>query len=164
MPEHDPSGLDVARMIAQAARSADPRPPRGAEPKAKRRAVPKAARAAGEPLALGEAIEDLISEQGWSREVNLHHLLGRWPALVGPANADHSQPEHFAAGILTVRADSSAWASSLRLVAPQVVAKLNEALGDGTVLRVDIKGPEAPSWKHGRRSVRDGRGPRDTYG
>ena len=30
--------------------------------------------------------------------------------------------------------------------------------------RVEIKGPAAPSWKHGRRSVRDGRGPRDTYG
>jgi predicted nucleic acid-binding Zn ribbon protein len=49
-------------------------------------------------------------------------------------------------------------------MAPQLVAKLNEALGDGTVTRVTVLGPQGPSWKKGRLSVRDGRGPRDTYG
>jgi predicted nucleic acid-binding Zn ribbon protein len=41
---------------------------------------------------------------------------------------------------------------------------LNEALGDGTITRIKVLGPDAPSWKKGRRSVRDGLGPRDTYG
>ena len=63
-----------------------------------------------------------------------------------------------------MRADSTAWATNLRLLAPSIVARLNEQLGEGTVLRIVVKGPDAPSWKHGRRSVRDGRGPRDTYG
>jgi predicted nucleic acid-binding Zn ribbon protein len=49
-------------------------------------------------------------------------------------------------------------------MAPQLVAMLNEQLGDGTVTRIAVLGPDAPSWKKGRRSVRDGRGPRDTYG
>ena len=49
-------------------------------------------------------------------------------------------------------------------MAPQLVAKLNEQLGDGTVARVKVLGPDAPTWKKGRLSVRDGRGPRDTYG
>ena len=49
-------------------------------------------------------------------------------------------------------------------MAPQLVALLNDHLGDGTVTRVKILGPDAPSWKKGRCSVRDGRGPRDTYG
>ena len=34
----------------------------------------------------------------------------------------------------------------------------------GEEARITILGPAAPSWKHGPRSVRDGRGPRDTYG
>lgn len=159
MPDHDPSGLEVARMIAQTARSTVQPPAKPA-----RKPRPKRSREAGDPQPLGEAIEELISRQGWSTEVNLHHLLGRWKALVGAVNAEHSQPEHYAAGVLTVRADSSAWASSLRLMAPQLVAKLNEVLGHGTVTRIVVRGPDAPSWKHGRRSVRDGRGPRDTYG
>ena len=65
--------------------------------------------------------------------------------------------------MLTVRAESSTWATSLRTIAPQLVAMLNEQLGQGTVTRVLVVGPEAPSWKKGRRSV-PGRGPRDTYG
>ncbi|MFZ1411872.1 MAG: DciA family protein [Micropruina sp.] len=159
MPDHDPSGLEVARMIAQSARNAIEPPTKKA-----RKPRPKPSRDVGDPQPLGEAINDLISRQGWSTEVNLHHLLGRWPSLVGPVNAAHSTPEHYAASVLTVRTDSSAWASSLRLMAPQLVAKLNEALGQGTVTRIVVKGPDAPSWKHGLRSVRDGRGPRDTYG
>lgn len=161
MPEHDPSGLDVARMIAEAAKGGAPAP-RPAKPRRAPRTQP--ARAAGDPKPLGEAIEDLIAEQGWSTEVSLHHLLGRWPALVGEANAAHAQPEHYADGVLTIRAESTGWATNLRGMAPLLVAKLNEQLGQGTIVRVVVKGPDAPSWKHGRRSVRDGRGPRDTYG
>ena len=63
-----------------------------------------------------------------------------------------------------VRATSTAWATQLKLLAPRIVAKLNEALGDGTVTRIDVRGPQAPSWKNGPRSIRGARGPRDTYG
>jgi predicted nucleic acid-binding Zn ribbon protein len=52
----------------------------------------------------------------------------------------------------------------VRLLAPALVRRLNEELGDGTVLRVQVLAPNAPSWRKGRRSVRGGRGPRDTYG
>ena len=90
--------------------------------------------------------------------------MARWPLLVGPANAAHSRPEAYADAVLTVRTDSTAWATQLRMMAPQLVALLNEHLGDGTITRVAILGPDAPSWKKGRRTVRDGRGPRDTYG
>jgi predicted nucleic acid-binding Zn ribbon protein len=65
--------------------------------------------------------------------------------------------------VLTVRAESTTWATSLRQIAPQLVAVLNEQLGQGTVERVVDIGPTAPSWKKGKRSVQ-GRGPRDTYG
>ncbi|MCB0912407.1 MAG: DUF721 domain-containing protein, partial [Propionibacteriaceae bacterium] len=87
----------------------------------------------------------------------------RWPALVGPVNAEHSEPIGSADTVRTVRAESTTWATSLRTIAPQLVAVLNEQLGQGTVSRVVVVGPEAPSWKKGRRSV-PGRGPRDTYG
>lgn len=78
-------------------------------------------------------------------------------------NAAHSAPEAYDERVLTVRADSSTWAASLRQIAPQLVARLNDQLGQGTVERVVVVGPSAPSWKKGKRSV-PGRGPRDTYG
>jgi len=89
---------------------------------------------------------------------------GRWPQIVGTDVAAHCTPETFTDGKLLVRTDSTAWATQLTLLAPTVVRRLNEELGDGTVTVIDVLGPHGPSWKRGPRSVRDGRGPRDTYG
>lgn len=162
MSDHDPSGIDLARLIARAAQGAPPPPTQ--RPKPAKRAKPASQRAGGDPQPLGEALDELITTSGWSTEVNLHHLLGRWADLVGPTNAEHSTPEGFADKILHLRTDSTAWATNLRLLAPSIVARLNDQLGDGSVERIVVKGPDAPTWKRGKRSVRDGRGPRDTYG
>jgi predicted nucleic acid-binding Zn ribbon protein len=117
-----------------------------------------------DPKLLADAVERLVETKGWTTEINVHTLLARWGLLVGAANAAHSQPEAYADTVLTVRADSTAWATQLRYLAPKLVAMLNEHLGDGTISRIKVLGPDAPTWKRGRRSVRDGRGPRDTYG
>nr|WP_294694849.1 DciA family protein [uncultured Friedmanniella sp.] len=168
--QHDPSGLDLARSVAQSlgagARAARPRSPRLRG----NRVVGPGPQVSGahpddrDPQRLGAAVERLVDSKGWATEVNVRSLLARWAALVGPVNAAHSHPEAFADTVLTVRTDSTAWATQLRYMTPQLVAMLNEALGDGTVTRVDVRGPDGPTWKKGRLSVRDGRGPRDTYG
>ena len=160
----DPLGLDLARQIAAAAgRSVPAGPPR--TPKPRRKAGPRRkASGKGEPMALGEALEDVIEQRGWGTEVNVHLLLGRWPELVGEVVAEHSVPEAFREGVVVVRTSSTNWAAQLRLMAPQLLAKMNASLGEQAVRRVQIIGPQAPSWKHGTRSVRGGRGPRDTYG
>ena len=152
-PTHDPEGLDVARQVARAARgeAAPPRPRN------------RAKQPNDGPAPLGELIKDVTDTQGWSTDVKLHHLPGGRPQLVGGVNAAPSRPESFADRVLTVRAESTTWATSLRQIAPQLVARLNEQLGQGSVERVLVIGPNAPSWKKGRRSV-PGRGPRDTYG
>lgn len=154
-PVHDPQGLELARQIARATRGSGPRQ----APQKKRKPVQRT----DEPTRVGEVLKEVIDTQGWTREVNVHQLLARWPTLVGPVNAAHSVPESYKETVLTVRAESTTWASSLRTIAPQLVAILNEALGQGTVTRVHVIGPEAPNWKKGLRSVQ-GRGPRDTYG
>ena len=100
-------------------------------------------------MAVGDALDGLIRDRGWTTEVSARQLLGRWASLVGQVVAEHTTPEAFRDGVVAVRADSTAWASQLRLLAPQVVAKLNAALGDGTVKRIQVLAPEAPSWKHG---------------
>jgi predicted nucleic acid-binding Zn ribbon protein len=166
VPAHDPSGLDLARSIAD---SVGARPRRRAKKRYQRpdRVDPVRSGARPDerdPKTLGTALENLVDSKGWSTDLSIRALLARWPALVGPTNAAHSWPESYAETVLTVRTESTVWATSLRTMAPQLVAKLNEALGDGTVTRVTVLGPQGPSWKKGRLSVRDGRGPRDTYG
>ena len=112
---------------------------------------------------VGDVLNSVIAARGWRRRIGLSTVLRRWPELVGEANAEHSTPVNYADGVLIVDCDSTAWAQAMKYTASQLVAKLNRSLGENTVLRVEFRGPKAPSWKRGPRSVK-GRGPRDTYG
>lgn len=163
--QHDPTGLGLAHDIARSVRG----PVRGRRnrPAARQKTEPQLSGARPDdrdPKLLSDAVDNLVRAKGWATDLNVHTLLGRWGLLVGSSVAAHSMPEAYTDTVLTVRADSTAWATQLRMMAPRLVARLNSELGDGTVTRVTVLGPDAPSWKKGPRSVRDGRGPRDTYG
>jgi predicted nucleic acid-binding Zn ribbon protein len=117
-----------------------------------------------DPVPLVDAMNELIAAHGWDERLAVQRIYSDWPGVVGPEVAAHSAVEGFEDGILAIRADSTAWAKQLQLLAPGLVRRLNAELGQGAVLRVEVRGPQAPSWKRGKRTVRDGRGPRDTYG
>jgi predicted nucleic acid-binding Zn ribbon protein len=106
----------------------------------------------------------MTRERGWDERIQAQRVFTDWAGIVGPEIADHSQVEAFEDGIVSIRADSTAWAKELKLLAARVVHRLNDELGHGTVLRIEVRGPQAPSWKKGLRTIRNARGPRDTYG
>jgi predicted nucleic acid-binding Zn ribbon protein len=172
---HDDTGLDLARSIARSlARpgAARRRTSSGAGAGRPRRRVDPQASGAHpderDPQLLDSTIGRLIADQGWGTDVRVHGVFSRWDGMVGREVAQHCRPEAFSqaegGGRLVVRTDSTAWATQMKLLAPTVLRRLNEELGDGTVTVIDVQGPHGPSWKRGPRSVRDGRGPRDTYG
>jgi len=117
-----------------------------------------------DPASLNAAIGGLVSDAGWDLAVATGSVFGRWAQIVGPDLAAHTKPEGLADGELIVTADSTAWATQLRLLASQLVRRLNVELGDGTVKRVQVRGPGTGTRKPGQWSVKGSRGPRDTYG
>ena len=90
-------------------------------------------------------------------------MFGRWRAVVGEQIAAHASPTSLHDGVLTVSAESTAWATQLRMVQSQLLAKIAAAVGDGVVTKLKIVGPVGPTWRKGKYRV-PGRGPRDTYG
>lgn len=163
---HDPTGLGLARELARSL-GAQSRRRRRTPPSTRQRVEPRSSGAHPDdrdPQTLSRAVDRLVESKGWTTDINVHTLLARWSLLVGTAVGEHSRPEAYADAVLTIRTDSTAWATQLRHMAPQLVAMLNDQLGQESVLRVRVLGPDAPSWKKGRYTVRDGRGPRDTYG
>jgi predicted nucleic acid-binding Zn ribbon protein len=135
------------------------------------RARRKAARAgfadqqtAADPQPLAAAIGGLLDDEGWTLAAATGSVFGRWAQIVGSDLAAHTTPERLANGELTVAADSTAWATQLRLLSAQLVKRLNAELGDGTVLRVRVTGPVTGTSQPGQWRVRGSRGPRDTYG
>ena len=161
---HVDDGLDLARRTAKAVAGSGLTPRR---PRRKRRLGTEGAPRGGDdrdPQLLDGTLARLVADHGWALDLRVRGVFARWPEIVGAEVAAHTTPETFTDGKLVVRTDSTAWATQLRLLAPQLVQRLNEDLGAGTVTLIEVLGPHLPTWKKGLRSVRDGRGPRDTYG
>ncbi|CAJ1495591.1 DUF721 family protein [[Mycobacterium] holstebronense] len=116
-----------------------------------------------DPQSFGAATRDLAQSRGWSAQVAEGTVLGQWRSVVGDDIASHATPTRLSDGVLSVAAESTAWATQLRLVQAQLLAKIAAAVGDGVVKTLKITGPTAPSWRKGPLHV-SGRGPRDTYG
>ena len=116
-----------------------------------------------DPQPLGMAIEGLLDDQGWRTAAAVGSVFGRWEQMVGDALAAHTRPGGFTDGELLVIADSTAWATQVRLLRAQLIRRLNTELGDGTVTGVKVRGPVPPR-QQGQWRVRDTRGPRDDYG
>jgi predicted nucleic acid-binding Zn ribbon protein len=117
-----------------------------------------------DPQRLTSAIDGLLREQGWTQAAATGSVFGRWAEIVGPELAAHTTPQSLTAGELIVTADSTAWATQVRLLAGQLVRRLNTELGDNAVRRVNVRGPAGAPRRPGEWRVRGGRGPRDTYG
>lgn len=168
----EPSGVDLARVALRAAK--EQARARGAAAQEKRQArrgggLRSGARADGrDPLPLGAAINRLITERGWETPAAVGGVMGRWPQIVGEDLAKHCVPLRYDEDpderVLTVQCDSTAWATQLRLLAPRLVARLNEDLGQGTVRMIKVLGPGGPARRFGPLRAPGSTGPGDTYG
>jgi len=121
-------------------------------------------RESGDPQLFGRAIADLLADRGWERPAAVGGVFGRWSDIVGPDLAAHTKPESFEDGEVLILADSTAWATQTRLLARTLVRRLNEELGDGTVTKVKVRGPQNAPRPSGGLRVTGSRGPGDTYG
>ncbi len=153
------SGIELAReALAQARADALKRgtlPGQGR----KRKAPPGTGRVrepgrGGDPKPFGNAIRDLLATRGWEQRAAVGGVFGNWAGLVGPELAEHTRPEKFDEGELTVVADSTTWATQLRLLSSTLVRRLNEQLGHGTVKRVKVVGPSSGPRRTGAWRVR----------
>lgn len=176
-PEHlaGLSGMDLVRRALEEARAAARGQGKdvgqGRRAKASRRASQPDARRRWsgpgpdqrDPQPFGRAARELSKTRGWSPRVAEGTVFAQWAEVVGEQIAEHAQPNALRDGVLSVTAESTAWATQLRMVQSQLLAKIAAAVGDGVVTSLRITGPTAPSWRKGPRHI-SGRGPRDTYG
>lgn len=167
----DDEDLDAAQSALNRMRNAasgrgERRVAAGRGPAAKRERLPRrrgSDDSGRDPMGLSSIVNRLIKERGWSSPVAVGSVLAQWDELVGPDIAAHCRPESFEDTTVSVRADSTAWATQLRLLSASLLARFDKELGPGIVTKIRVIGPTAPNWRKGYRTV-SGRGPRDTYG
>lgn len=118
---------------------------------------------ARDPQPVSTEIERLVSSRGWGADVQVGSVIGRWSTIVGESVAQHVAPTGFTGSVLTVQADSTAWATQMQLLSSSVLARIETEVGPDVVTEIVVRGPGGPSWRKGAFRA-TGRGPRDTYG
>lgn len=170
-PAADTADVAAASALArarEAARAKGLRP--GSRPTRKRRAPGQqghgstgSAGSGRDPASLGDQMDRLLLDRGWNVDVAVGAVMGRWADIVGANVAEHCKPVTFSDGVLTVRADSTAWTTQMRLMSSSILGRLETEVGKDAVTELRVQGPSAPSWNKGPRKS-TGPGPRDTYG
>ena len=166
------SGSDLAREALAAARrrNAEKRKAQGRTPLVRRTRGTSARRRwsgpgpdARDPQPLASTLRRWVDQAGVGADLTKAQIFGRWTEIVGADLALHCRPVSLSDGELVLQAESTAWATQLRMLAPALVKRINGEVGHGSVKRIRALGPSGPSWRFGPRHV-SGRGPRDTYG
>jgi predicted nucleic acid-binding Zn ribbon protein len=80
------------------------------------------------PRRLGVALADV--SRSLAPATTLAGVQARWPDAVGPAVAGEAEPVSEREGVVTVACRSAVWAQELDLLGPDLVARLNELLGE----------------------------------
>jgi predicted nucleic acid-binding Zn ribbon protein len=96
-----------------------------------------------EPRAVGDSLDRVASSLGLAPA-----LLTRWPEFVGESVAEHARPRSLRDGTLVVAVDDPAWATQLRWLEADLVARLADVIGPGKVQRIEVRvrGAVTPDW------------------
>src|SRR3954469_13727271 len=163
-PAADPGSHDQARRLLDRARRAAPtRKQRPRRPPPDEQPWSGAGPDQRDPALLGHAVDELIRDRQWAKTLRSAGILTRWEHIVGAEVAGHCRPVSLEGGRLSCVAESTAWATQIRLLSASLLDRIAAELGTGIVTSLHVQGPTAPDWRHGPLRV-TGRGPRDTYG
>ena len=117
----------------------------------------------GDPELIGGVLNDLISDRDWDSGLAEGNLFVNWQKIVGDEIAQHAQPISILDNVLTIQSSSTAWATQLNLMAADLLVTIQKDATGVLIERLAIIGPQTPTWKKGIRTIRNARGPRDTY-
>ena len=119
---------------------------------------------AGDPELISGVLSNLISDRDWDSGLAEGNLFVHWKKIVGDEIAQHATPISILDGTLTIQSSSTAWATQLQLMSNDLLTMIQKDATGVLIENIVFIGPHGPSWKKGIRTIRNARGPRDTYG
>jgi predicted nucleic acid-binding Zn ribbon protein len=91
------------------------------------------------PQRLGRALDRLMGTLRAPSVDVLDSVFTRWPEIVGDDVAAHSRPVSIDGSTLVVSVDDPTWASEVRWLANEVVARVVEVSGSDRVSTVEVR-------------------------
>ena len=99
-----------------------------------------------DPRRLGDSLNRVADSLGGPAVGILTTVFAHWADAVGAQIAAHARPVSLAKGVLVVAVDQPAWATQLRFLSAEVLARLEQAAGTpvATHIEVRVASPKAP--------------------
>jgi predicted nucleic acid-binding Zn ribbon protein len=97
-----------------------------------------------QPRPLSHAVAALADRL--APQTTLAEVQRVWPAAVGDVIAAQAEPTGEREGVLTVTCSSSVWAQELDLMGPDLVGRINAALGADSVRSLRCSARPAKGW------------------
>lgn len=117
----------------------------------------------GDPELISGVLNDLIADRDWDSGLAEGNLFVHWKKVVGDEISQHAQPISILDNVLTIQSSSTAWGTQLNLISAELLQTIQGDVTGVLVERLLIIGPTTPTWKKGLRTIRNAKGPRDTY-
>jgi len=91
-----------------------------------------------QPLGISDVLKAWVKSKGLQQEFSQYTVLARWPAVVGERLAARTRPMKMEKGVLTVAVATSAWLNELNFMRGDLVARINQELGQGSVVGIRL--------------------------
>lgn len=130
----------------------------------KSRPKPERGSAPTDPTLISQTLQELVTERDWKSGIAEGTLFSTWPQIVGDEIAEHTEPISLLDGVLLIKCSSTTWAVQMKAMEIDLLKTIQQSTPGVLVDALRFMGPHAPSWKRGIRSIKNARGPRDTYG
>lgn len=95
--------------------------------------------AGDQPRSLAESLNDAARSLGGADASAMNVVFRHWDTVVGPAVAERTEPLSLRSGVLLVGVTEPAWATQLRFLAVDILARLEEAAGHPVADRLEVR-------------------------
>jgi predicted nucleic acid-binding Zn ribbon protein len=90
------------------------------------------------PTPVGDALAEIGAELGLADPSTLRAITTRWSDVVGAAIAQHARIRSLRGTVLTIAVESGAWATELRYLEHDVLARIESIVGPNVVTEVRV--------------------------
>lgn len=92
-----------------------------------------------DPRLVGSILPEVTRRFGLASPKTLNAVFARWAEVVGRPLGEHTTPVSLRNGILTLVVDEPGWATEIRYLQDDLVRRVNEVAGVGTVTSVEVR-------------------------
>jgi len=91
------------------------------------------------PHPVSESLDRVTKRIGAPRTSVLTEVFARWEQVVGAEVAAHAEPRSLRDGVLVIAVDQPAWATQLRFLGADLLARVRDATGCSDVVEIQVR-------------------------